>query len=157
MSPKTAANQQFLLLMVKPEIRDSLTSWGLVVYPTILLSFDIFLKWLFGISEPSTKTTLFAKKEYLNKTCPPPSPPSGSPRPVPQCFFGASLQVRLGGELTFTATEWKDGPCLHIAGDLLVSWGHVLVQGWTNACFAETKFLDGWFGTGAWAKKLGWF
>ena len=56
--------------------------------------------------------------------------------------------MRLGGELTFTATEWKDGPCLHIAGDLLVSWGHVLVQGWANVC------LDGWFGTGALSEKI---
>jgi len=44
-----------------------------------------------------------------------------------------TTEVRLGGELTFTATEWKDGPCLHIAGDLLVSWGHVLVQGYRSS------------------------
>ena len=63
--------------------------------------------------------------------------------------------MRLGGELTFTATEWKDGPCLHIAGDLLVSWGHVLVQGWTNVCFAETKCLDGWLVLVLEAKNFG--
>jgi len=43
-----------------------------------------------------------------------------------------TTEVRLGGELTFTATEWKDGPSLHIVGDLLVSWGHVLVQGYKS-------------------------
>ena len=65
--------------------------------------------------------------------------------------------MRLGGELTFTATEWKDGPCLHIAGDLLVSWGHVLVQGWANL-LALPKRNFWMVGTWYWcenAKKIG--